>query len=390
LTAVIRAIFISASAYRFPILIFLLSRVVFALIAIVVNSALPTPDLERSIWYQWDSGWYLTIAQDGYRYVAESQSAVAFFPLLPVLINALTPLFGSNEIAGLAITNVAFCTALMFIYRLTLLEAPDDPNAAEHTVLYLAFHPAALFFSLIYTESLYLVVLAGALYAARRRWWGVSVAFGILCSATRIVGIFVFVFVALEWARSYGWTLHRFFKIEAWRGLLRGLRQSFPAVLAIGLIPFGLFSHMAYLQRAFGDPWLFRNVQSTWGRSVDAPFVASFGEIRTVFDTLTSGGTISLSTALNVGVCLLIIPLIIWTWRRLGSSYGLFSILTYVVAISTSLTSSLRYSAVMIPIFMALGLWSSKRRNTHYGILLLSFTLYMMLVILFLQDIYFE
>lgn len=385
-----RAIFTSASLYRFPILIFLLSRVVFILIAVLVNSVLLPPAIDRSIWSQWDGGWYLAVAENGYRYVAESQSTVAFFPVLPILMNALDPLFGSSINAGLAVSNLAFFMALIFIYRLALIEAPDDPNAAEHTLLYIAFHPAALFFSLIYTESLYLFMLAGALYAARRRWWGMSVAFGIICSATRVVGVAIFFFVALEWARSYGWTLRRILHVDAWRGLLRGLRESFPTVLAIGLIPFGLFSQMAYLQLSFGDPWLFRSAQSAWGRIIDVPFAAAIGEIRTFFETIAAGGTISLSAVLNIGAILLVIPLLIWTWRRLGSSYGVFATLTYVIPISTSLTALLRYTVVMIPLFIGLGLWSSPRRNAHYIILILSFTLYMLIVILYLHGIYFE
>jgi hypothetical protein len=371
-------------------LIFLLSRLVFILIVVLVNSTLLSPAIDQSIWYQWDGGWYLTIAENGYRYVAESQSTVVFFPVLPILINALSPLFGGGVNAGLVVSNLAFFMALIFIYRLTLFEAPNDPNAAQHTVLYIAFHPAALFFSLIYTESLYLFILAVALYAARRRWWGMSIAFGIICSATRVVGVAIFFFVALEWARSYGWTLRRILHLDAWRGLLQGLRESFPTVLAIGLIPFGLLSQMVYLQRSFGDLWLFRSVQTSWGRMIDMPFAVAIGEIRTFFETIVTGGTISLTAALNVGVTLLIIPLLIWTWRRLGSSYGLFAALSYVVAISTSLTSSLRYSMVIIPLFMSLGLWSSHRQNTHYVILLLSFTLYILLIILYLYAVFFE
>ncbi|MDQ4041585.1 MAG: hypothetical protein M3141_07515, partial [Actinomycetota bacterium] len=110
-----------------------------------VGNALAAPAV------RWDSNWYVDLASHGYRHEAVEP---AFFPLYPLLMRALGELTGSVVVAGLAISLVAFAVALVLLGRLAELEI--GPGAARRVAPLVAFFPAALFFSAVYTEALFL------------------------------------------------------------------------------------------------------------------------------------------------------------------------------------------------------------------------------------------
>ncbi|MCG8349216.1 MAG: hypothetical protein MI924_15725 [Chloroflexales bacterium] len=71
---------------------------------------------------RWDTGFYLSIAGEGYQYHDVRFPSVAFFPLLPLLIRAVTPLTGDPLLAGLLGANTALLGATMLLYWLVELE----------------------------------------------------------------------------------------------------------------------------------------------------------------------------------------------------------------------------------------------------------------------------
>jgi hypothetical protein len=111
---------------------------------------------------RWDSAWYLAIAQNGYDH---NPARTTFFPLYPMLIRGLGLAFGSDLIAGVVISVVCFAVALVVLYRLVALEL--DSERARICVLLIAFCPMAYYFSAVYTESLFLALSVGCVYAAR-------------------------------------------------------------------------------------------------------------------------------------------------------------------------------------------------------------------------------
>ena len=68
--------------------------------------------------------------------------------------------------AGLAVSLAAFGGAIVLMYRLAALEMDD--RSALRAVALLSTFPFALFFSVDYTESLFLLETVGAFYAVRR------------------------------------------------------------------------------------------------------------------------------------------------------------------------------------------------------------------------------
>ena len=146
---------------------------------------------------RWDTGFYLNIAEEGYRYEGVRLPSVAFFPLLPLLIRAVTSLAGDPLIAGLIVTNIALLGATMFFYR--LVDDEWGASVADRAVWYLLIFPTAFFGSAIYTESLFLLFTIGSLYAARKGYWESAAMLGIGAALTRLVGILVAPMLLVEW-----------------------------------------------------------------------------------------------------------------------------------------------------------------------------------------------
>ena len=197
---------------RTPILVFLVTRLGIMAIAYVSVSVIPT---RRTTIYhlrgtenrlldvfgsRWDTGFYVSIAEEGYRYEGVELPSVAFFPLLPILMRLLTPLVGDAVVAGILISNLALLAATIVLYRAVL----DEWNAAaaERSIWYLSVFPASLFGSAIYTESLFLLTAIGAFFLARRgRWLGAGLV-GVAAALTRLHGVLVAVLLAGEWWRQ--------------------------------------------------------------------------------------------------------------------------------------------------------------------------------------------
>ncbi|PNY04959.1 GPI mannosyltransferase 2-like protein [Trifolium pratense] len=115
----------------------------------------------------WDSVYFVRSAQCGYEY----EQSYAFLPLLPLSISFLSPSILSSllpqrslfALSAYLINNLAFVLAALYFYRLSIAILKDPEIALRATVLF-CFNPASIFYSSIYSESLYAVLSLGGLY----------------------------------------------------------------------------------------------------------------------------------------------------------------------------------------------------------------------------------
>lgn len=347
-----------------PLAVFALSRLGVFAAAVIGDVLLPTdpghwdPAPGHSIlglWARWDSQWYDWIVREGYWLRPAQRSNVAFFPLYPLLIKTLMPFTGQSVVlAGVIVSNAAFLLALIFLYRLTKLEFGDD-SVAGRAVFYLAIFPTSFFYSMVYTESLFVMLVIGAVYFGRRHLWVWAALLGMLATATRIVGVLVWGVLMWEWLRTHGWTVERIHHKESWVGLWRGLRTDWFAVAILAVIPLGLISYMAFLQLTFRDALAFQSVQIGWGRVNTGPIAVLFEDLRLLLsDGLTSGNIARLLNLATVAVVLGTTPVV---WRRLGAGYALFMLLAIIIPLSSGSQSILRYALGCFPLFMLAGSW---------------------------------
>ena len=223
----------------------------------------------------WDGTWYATIADQGYN---TSQTAnAAFWPLYPWLMNLGSQLTGwTPETIGYLISNIAFFFALYFLYRLVTLDF--NVAVAQRSMWALALFPTAFFFTAVYTESLFLLLLVAALYYARKGEWLVAGIVGLLGALTRSAGVMILAPFAVLFIQQYGWSIKRWFP------------RAFAAALpALGPIIFGW--HLTRRGQGFFDwadqQWQWNRFSATPWRTFDCTLNGCTADVRQFGTTRT-------------------------------------------------------------------------------------------------------
>ena len=289
-----------------------------------------------AVWGRWDAVHYLDVATKGY-----GGTDMAFFPLFPLLIRILGALTGNHLIAGLLISNASFFFGLLYLYK--LLEHEYDRTVARRAIFYVSIFPSAVFFSAVYTESLFFFLTVASFYYMREHKWWHAGAIGFLAALTRSEGVLLAVPFAIEW-----WGTYR-----------THLREGIASAVAVTLIPAGLLVYMAYLWVLRGDPLYFSHVQIHWNRHFAPPWVAFADAFTKVFHA--TAGQIVANEMLEIGFTLLMIVVLIGGWRRLRPSYIAYMGLSILIPMSTSsLMSMPRFALVLFPMFAILARWGEK------------------------------
>lgn len=355
-------------AVPFVLAVFVASRTLFmgvgALAFYLVAEAEPAgdplgPGGELGYWARWDGAWYSEISTGGYeeRYPAST----AFFPLYPLLIRLGTLIGGGPALWGVGISLAATFFALYFIYRIA--EHLYDVRAARAATLVTAFFPTAFFLNSVYTESLFLALSTGCIWAAMvRRDLLLAAVLGALAAFTRSPGVLLIIPLALEWWR------HR-----------RELGA--PGLASLALVPAGIGAYVVFLWARFGEPLVFFSQQEEyWGREPTSPaatlsraWVAA-GEGATYlsepFGLLTSptaGPTLAASNTLNLiflGLFLVVIGVGAVLLPPGLSLYAVALVFAGVLAPSPDLPlmSLPRFLLGAFPMFLVLGLALSRSR----------------------------
>jgi hypothetical protein len=300
-----------------------------------------------AIWSDWDAGWYLSIARDGYSYHLGEQSNVAFAPGLPLLMH-LGGMLARNDsdpvytAAGLIVTNLALLVALGYLVALVRLDF--DKATASRAALYALVFPSTLFLSAVYPHALFLAAAIPAFYYARQGRWWLAGLLGSLAGVARLQGIVIVVPLLYEYLAA------RHFE-------LRRVRLD---VLGLALVPLGWLSFAAYLLILFGDPRTLLEAGSAWGRHLSPPWEALLS-----FWTQGVGAHGTDRSPLDLAFTLFLIGLVALTWSRLRVSLALSATLFLLIMLSSGLlVSSMRYGLELFPIFIALAI-SSRHRMFH-------------------------
>jgi 4-amino-4-deoxy-L-arabinose transferase-like glycosyltransferase len=330
---------------------------------------------------RWDSAWYLEIARLGYF----TRISSAFFPLYPLLIHLVTAVFGSSDattlVVALLISLAAMVAALYLLYLLTRLDFDD--SVARTTVLLLAFFPTAFFLSAVYTESLFIALSLGAVYAARSERWLWAGVLGGLAAGTRSNGALILVPLVLLYL--YGPRPLPPDRVRAswWRPRYR-LASS---ASWLGLVPLGLAAYMVYLWISHGAPLAPFQTEVVWARSFAGPFggvVPLLVGLPHDISALVTGTARPVGVGdplswhaynlIDVGFLAFAGGGLALAWRRVPFAYFAYAVLFLAQVLSEPqagepLSSFGRYLLPLFPLFMAYGAVLARRPVLRRGVL---------------------
>ena len=346
------AVLVSLIGTRLPILLL-------GAIAVTIVGTIPAPTAE-ALWRvsanelvnlqaRWDTDFYHQIATVGYRWDPSAflHQNVVFFPLYPLLMRWGGALLGGHPLlAGTVISLAAFAGAIALLYRMAVLELGEEK--AWPVILLVSTYPFALFYSVVYTESLFLFLTVGAFYAMRRRYLLLAALAGLAAGLTRPNGFWLA--VPLLWLATRG--------AEGRGG--RGGRDV-PAILA-ALAPLaGVAIFSAYLSVRFGDALAWMHGQAAWGMPLLGRGPAP-DPVRTAEDLRLKVSEVMVYAG-DIAAFFLAATSILPVARRVGAAYGLWIAINIFPPVAAHLFISLgRFTSVLFPLFFWLALVVPRRR----------------------------
>ena len=324
--------------------------------------------------FRFDSGYYVAIANHGYGTLHSGK--IAFLPVYPMVIKAVSVVTLSPVLAGVVVSVAAFAAALIMLHRLTELEL--GPRAADLTVALLCFAPLSFFFSAIYSESTFLALTVGCVYAARGGRWRWACALAVAATLTRPTGIvLVGPLLVMRWNE---------------RPLESGLSRLRGDTLLLAAVPLALVAWLVILAAlGYGLTGELHVEHTIWQRTTMFPLetvlLSIVGIVRglvwiagghTVFHPGQTGPFPPMVQDVTLG-CILIATLVALEgcrrWMR--PEYFAYAGLMVLMCLSTPekgepLWSYDRFALTMFPLWMVGGAWLARRRRVVQGAVLLA------------------
>ena len=280
----------------------------------------------------WDAGWYRSIIERGYNthYTMniDGQANWAFFPLYPMIIKLIYLIIPVNiNILG-SIISTLFFIALLIMSYLYIIETRGNAKEGLFFVIIMTFGIYSFYFSVLYTESLYLFLLVTSLYFLHKRNYLLVGIFGALLSVTRNMGVMLVFAVAVQYLYDY------FKNNKSIKKFLSDTFKNTNLILGVSLIPLGLFLYMSYLWRLLGDPMAFSNVQIAWDKKISNP-------ITNLISAFSKGGGLAVSYLLLWVVFSFVC--IVWLIANKRYAESILGIIFILIPLSTGFQSLPRY-----------------------------------------------
>lgn len=307
------------------------------------------------MWYRWDVGFYESIALYGYHWFEDRQPTadMAFYPLYPLALRAANKAVGCvgrdceanwlwscrsqlcTTISGLAISNGLLLVSAWFLYLLARKRFGHKVGVRSIWLLMLA--PNAIFFSGIYTESLFLFLALLTFVALDRDRFALAVGAACLAGLTRSVGVALYLPLLL-----YAW------RHSPDRRVGRLLLAQLPVLVQAGYILYmGFYVHepLAY----------FTANREIWGRT--------FSRLPDELGAYIRGDAWLWGvgpTWLNLAFTLLYLVLTVFSFT-IDLPMGLYATVALLLPIySGTLLGMPRFGAVIFPLYIVLARWADR------------------------------
>ena len=296
-----------------------------------------------------DAIWYINIARWGYRDIETlddlgccrpdcfKQSEYAFFPLFPLSLNAIPLITGWDyAISSIIWSSLLSLLAFFCFYRISLHYLGSAKRALYSTLLFMVF-PFHYFYSMVYTESLFMALLLLCIFGIIQRRSMLAVASYALLVLSRPNGIAMllplFIFLLEEQQRRRPGD-------GLWNSLWGAIRRSW--ILVPGVLVFGGYCYHLYIQTGF--PLAFAHAQAGWCKETLFPLLHLFrsGELYAQVNSFYTLAFLMLAVYLTVR-------------RSLRGSYLLIIWMGLLIPLSSSIVSMPRYISAIFPFFLWLG-----------------------------------
>lgn len=304
-------------------------------------------------WGNFDGVVFMRIAQGGY-----GVPEVPFFPLLPMLMRSLHWLGIPYMASGLFISFLSFLGALWFMRELWKKDRPDISFFWLLAVM-LSF-PTAYYYAAVYQDALFLMLVTGTMWAARRRSWFLAVFLSVLATLARLNGLALFFLLLVEYLLDVQPQLqHKWSLASVWRGSLVALQPKRwlqrPYIWSFFLIPLTFIGYLGFIEWKLGDWSLFFKGVEVWHRNKMVFPLQTFWryfKILVLYANVNFVYWIAWGEALFTALYGLAI---LAGWRKIRLSYWVFMVMHLLIPVLTGTLQGMpRYGLHLYPLFLIL------------------------------------
>lgn len=299
-------------------------------------------------WLRWDAVWYQRIISQGYN---ASDGTAQFHPLYPWVAMPLVKIGLSPLLSLLIISSLSGIALFITVHKLILLDF--NQKDAFFGLLLFALAPPSFILFAPYSEALFLLLAGLCFLCARQKRWWIAGLTGGLAALTRQQGIFLLFPVAWElWEDANRKLAVIFSKWKDW--------------LALSLIPGGMLLWLGYRAIFLSDFQPdFANIQKFIYSFMISPsasqvvksqqFLWPWQVIFLSFQKLITNPDADMWVNIVFGLLFLILLGI--SWRKMRTSYKIFSLMITIISFSyyTGLVHPLmglpRHLLIAFPVF---------------------------------------
>jgi len=291
-----------------------------------------------------DCYWYKQIAEQGYEklenvekiWTTETgefrQSSWAFFPLYPMINYISLKIFNLDYTLAAFIPSILLTFIAFYLFYLFLISLNISEKKAWYGLLFFSFFPFHFYFSMYYTESLFLALVLLAFIGVNYKNKLMLVTAVLLLPLTRVNGIIVMLPLVLYIAEKKKIHWNRLFIVQTYFN---------EKILLIPFLSFfSFFSWCAYQYNMTGSFMAFSLAQKGWYKTFQMPYKSLFN----------SG-----SLDIQILSILVIVYFIIAVYQAIKVhklSFNIFVLIQLLLPLTAgSVISSPRYASVLFTLF---------------------------------------
>ena len=314
----------------------------------------------------WDGQHYIFLAEQGYD---KSNESSRFFPLYPLVISLLRFFSIPSVIGGILISTTATSVAFFILYKLVLLQFNDKRLAFSTLLIGISF-PTSFYFSLVYAEGLFFLLLVSLFYfLTKKNRIGLFFS-AIFLPLTRPLGFLVILPMLLAFSKDRKKVIS--FVVPTFN---KPIPVSFNLSYLYVLVPaFGLVCYFLFMKLSTGSFSAGLNGLNAFPNWDVFNILNPFGMIKNFF---TVGGSLHsfhesyLDRAFFI-LFLLFLPVI---YKKMDKEYFVMSIIFGLVPLFGSFISYTRYLLPIFPLWIAIAFVLYKKPALQFAILYISISI---------------
>lgn len=289
--------------------------------------------------YYWDGSLYLQIVQGGYKYPLQ-----AFFPGYPYFLKFLDLFLPFTIIYKV---NIALSLFMLISLKKLLTKLDLTDTQIKYSLIGFLCFPTAFFLQANYTETLFILLSSLGLNYMFEKKEKMATLWGILLSFVKISSV------------VYSITF-LFFLIKNWffnKKIMH--KHNLYLLTLVGITFLGIIVYFSFLHFRYQDFFYFFKAQGEWGRGsqIVVPFTTEI-KSKFIFQRIT-----------EVLVFLFGIFLFIYSFKKIPSELYLFSILNFLLPISTgTLLSINRLFLLCYPVLLYSLAKFSEKKVVYYSV----------------------